>query len=288
MSFGAALAVIGDPRADCSLLYSSYQSVVFLARMPSGSRAIVKLPSDELIDSEFAQYRLRNEADVLRVQGLRERRRVPMLYHVDPQGRFLVREFIRGSTIQDVALMTGSARRAQLLPALLCASSTLFHAFHGARPEALLIRDLKPKNLVVAAENDDHTVLVDVGSVRPAGHQAAGSKKRVRLGTRRSLYSSPELLISHGLTADEASDFFSLGATAFYLLFARAPYSNSESNPARAVDRYLSEYGSVQADWLEACKRWHVAQTLARFVAYCLHPLPAVRPKTHPDGFNGL
>jgi glycosyltransferase involved in cell wall biosynthesis/tRNA A-37 threonylcarbamoyl transferase component Bud32 len=281
LAFDAALAALGGPNVGCSLIESGGQGVIFLAQPLDGPPVVIKVAnyqSDDAADIWLTENRLRKEGAVLTELGRRGCSVVPKLHQLDPDGRFLIREFAPGATIQDAALNLPSTTRARLLPLLMRTCSLLFTTFHRGSAEPYVVRDLKPKNLILTNNGDERIILVDVGSARPVGRQSKSARSKIRLGTRNWLYWSPELLLSQGIQADERSDLFSFGATAFYLLLARAPFSNSEPDSMRALDRYIMEYAAVKSDLLAHCEAIGVPEKLAHFLASCLHPLPAERP----------
>lgn len=281
----AGLNALGGRNIDYSLIESGGQGVIFLAR-PDGSEPVIlkvaNYQSDDPDDVWLSEHRLCREGAVLKELGLRGCSVVPQLRRMDAVGRFLIREFVAGNTINDIALSLTLEQRANLLLRFTRMCQRLFATFHKASPEPYVVRDLKPKNLIVSCLEDQRILLIDVGSARPIHHQSKSARNRARMGTRNWLFWSPELLVSQGAEADERSDLFSFGATAYYILLARAPFSNSQPDPSRVLESYLAEYRVVLAEWSAMCKASGVSPALAEFVGKCLHPDNSERPLVIP------
>jgi len=286
-AFTAATSKVGA-KARYSLLYSGNQSVIYVANMPNHGTVLVKLASyltDDLNDALLAEQRILKEGEALAELNRQSSGLVPQLHYLDSMGRFLVREFFDGPSLKDAVHLIPFADRLQLVPLLWSMCKSLFHLLHKRSGQAYAIRDLKPRNIILTRDEPPRLLLVDVGSARPIGQPSGGisrSRSRVRLGTRNWVYWAPEILLQNGIGDSVQSDFFSFGATVFYALLGRAPFSNSEADPDRALETYFSEYETVIAAWLEVCENLHIPYCPSQFISQCLHPQQAQRPQEMP------
>lgn len=271
------------PSSDCSLVNSGGQGVIFMVRSLRFGLVALKVGSfagDDPLHIQRVASRINKEGDILTELSRRNVSSTPKIVALDSSGRFLIREFIPGLTLQDTVHSLTPESRVRLLRRLFVTCSNLFPYFH-LRYEPYIIRDLKPANLIVATDASRGIVLVDLGSARPVNHARPKDKiTKIRLGTRNWLYWPPELLCSHGLHADVSCDIFSLGATAFFLLTGRAPYSNAVSDPASCMKAYQEEYEIVRRQTRQACRDLGVPLAASRWIEKSLDPLSANRPVT--------
>jgi len=285
-ALAAAQSIVGS-EGRLALLYSGNQSVIYVANSPEHGAVLVKLAnylSDDPDDAWLAENRVLKEGEALASLNRQGCQVVPRLYYRDARGRFLIREFVDGPTLQDAVPGILPRDRPGLMPLMWAMGESLFAAFHNRPGNSYAIRDLKPRNLVFTRGEKSRLLLIDVGSARPIGQPRGGSRSRsrVRLGTRNWVYWAPEVLLGNGSDATEQSDFFSFAATAFYLLLGRAPYSNSEADPQKALDAYLAEYSSITAMWMERSETLHMPALPSQWVNQCLHPLRSERPEKMP------
>jgi glycosyltransferase involved in cell wall biosynthesis/tRNA A-37 threonylcarbamoyl transferase component Bud32 len=285
-AFAAARSELGS-EARFALLYSGSQSVIYLANSPERGTVLVKLAnylSDNWEDALLAEHRILKEGEALTALNRQGCQVVPRLYYLDFEGRFLVREFVEGSSLQDAVPLIPPADRVRLMPSLWAMGASLFRAFHNRPGKSYAVRDLKPRNLVLTRDEKPQLLFIDVGSARPIEQPigAIRSRSRVRLGTRNWVYWAPEVLVGNGMGATERSDFFSFGATVFYALLGREPFSNAEADPDKAMDAYFAEYPAITAAWMERCEALHVPESCAIFIKQSLHPLRAERPEWMP------
>jgi serine/threonine protein kinase len=173
------------------------------------------LNTQKLLD---AQKRFRQEADLLKNLSH------PNLPHVHDsfieQGdSYLVMDFIDGDNLADIVM----AHPDKKLPVgiVIDIAIELCHVldYLHSRPEAIIYRDLKPTNVMIAKDN--HVYLIDFGIARVfKPGQAMDTEFFGSLG-----FCPPEQLLSEGQT-DGRSDLFSLGATLYYCLTGHHPKNN--------------------------------------------------------------
>jgi WD40 repeat protein/serine/threonine protein kinase len=134
------------------------------------------------------------------------------------------------------------------------------HALHDA---GVVHRDIKPGNIMVAAEGD-HAVLMDLGLAQLAD-EAEGRLTRTRqfVGTLR--YASPEQVLAAG-ALDRRSDVYSLGATLWELLTLRPLYGATDQMPTPELMQ------RIQIKEPERLRRYnpHVPADLEAIVFKCL------------------
>jgi serine/threonine-protein kinase len=262
------------------LIESGGQGVILLATKHNSPPLVLKVANvltDNLKETDIAYHRIKREGDILLELISRHCKDVPVLRYLDPEGRFLIRDYCPGCTLQEAVLRLFPEERAALLPELMSFCRRLAYVFHRSGPNTFVIRDFKPKNLIIDISNSSQLMLIDVGSARISGHRPKTPQSKIRMGTRNWLYWSPELLLSQGLQADEKSDYFSFGATAFYLITGHSPFSNSEPNSSLFLHQYMIEYETVINEWHAACSSLYVPIQIESLISTWLHPLPEHR-----------
>lgn len=148
---------------------------------------------------------------------------------------FVVMGWVDG-TAPDVLLHRGGISLATRLGwiADLAAAVDLLHSVSHRDDTPLVHGDIKPGNCLVT---DDHgLVLVDTGALQRA--DGVGDHR----GLRTPRFAAPEVLAHPGRRRGEATDLYSLGAVAFFLLTGRLP-------PSAARPAYLAE----AEETLQAC-----------------------------------
>lgn len=239
-----------------------------------GWDAVLKVPRYESRppgEHWLLEHALRKEATILRSV---ECDHVPMLLDMDGTGRFLYRTFHAGMPLEST---NGAMDRRIVLSAVLAAARELFRTFHESSRGCYVIRDLKPRNLVLSPDSQC-VILVDVGSVRPEGDMLPKTLRPDRVGSRKWLYWAPEQLLERKQELDRRADYFSLGATAYFILTGQAPYRNSTRNPDQFLSSYLAQYATVTSTFHKACTRCEIPDRVVWFLESCLHPLPSERP----------
>jgi len=146
---------------------------------------------------------------------------------------YIVLELINGKTLEDML-----EEREGFLPAKvvvewaipICDALTYLHS---QRPELLILRDLKPNNVMV--EHNGKVRLVDFGIVEPY----RPGQELPLIGTKG--YSPPEQYIGY---SDVRSDIYALGVTLHHLLTKRDPRKERsftfQDHPIRSINPVVS------------------------------------------------
>ena len=200
---------------------------VWLARQLSLDRAVaVKILSPALSADDLFIERFQREA---RLAG---RLNSPNIVQIHDAGMdsgigFIVMERLEGQTLQDRLDRKGPLDEATVLAMLFQLAGGLAVA-HSAN---LIHRDIKPGNVFLC--QDGTVKLLDFGLVRE--RSSALTQPGEVLGTPH--YMSPEQC--DGKAADEQSDLYSLGATAYAALAGAPPFQ--ADTPVALLRKHLDE-----------------------------------------------
>jgi serine/threonine-protein kinase len=137
---------------------------------------------------------------------------------------FIVMEYIRGRSLQDVLQREGAQRPAVALRWLEQTARALDHA----HARGVVHRDVKPSNLLLDTEDRLH--VADFGVASAAGLDSLTQTGMV-IGTAG--YLSPEQ--AQGRPASPASDRYALAVVAFELLAGSRPFENENSTAEAAA-----------------------------------------------------
>lgn len=140
---------------------------------------------------------------------------------------YLAMEYVDGETLTDIVAKNGPMSVGEAAAVVRQAALGLLHAHRAG----IVHRDVKPGNLMRAV--DGTVKVLDLGLARinsadleeeTSSQDAPGQKKRRGRLTGTLPFISPEQL-EDSETADPRSDIYSLGATMFFLLTGRPPYT---------------------------------------------------------------
>ena len=171
--------------------------------------------------------------DIARQRFLREARAAAALRHpnvatvfnlsTDQDNYFYVMEFIDGETAEAYVKRKGRLDPGEALNIAL----QVARALAAAEKQGLVHRDLKPSNLMLVDQEGESVVkVIDFGLAKSAkgGAEDTGSLTiEGFVGTPH--YASPEQVEETDL--DVRSDIYSLGATLYYLMAGKPPFSGS-------------------------------------------------------------
>ncbi len=212
--------------------------------LPSQRRCVLKLLKPVDHNPEFyrlVQDRFQREAAIQETLG-EVCQQIPRLYAYFSEGErfYLVEEWIDGETLSTKVAEVGrfsEAAVAEILNQLLPTIDTVHH-------HQIVHRDIKPDNIILR-KRDGKPVLIDFGAVKESmgavltSHGA--SAHSIVIGT--SGYMPPEQSAGRPLYA---SDLYSLGMTAVYLLTGKSP-SELYSDPQTGKVEWQSQAPQVSA-----------------------------------------
>ena len=178
-----------------------------------------------------------------REQFLREARSAAALRHpnvasihdlgTDHDCHFYVMELIDGTTVKAKVERDGPMTPKVALGVML----QVIQALTAAEKQKLIHRDLKPANLMLVEENGEFAVkIIDFGLAKTA-HSLGESTASFTIGdgfVGTAEYASPEQIRENEL--DIRSDVYSMGATLFYMLTGRPPFTGS---PGEVMSKHL-------------------------------------------------
>ncbi|MBL8735691.1 MAG: SUMF1/EgtB/PvdO family nonheme iron enzyme [Planctomycetes bacterium] len=136
---------------------------------------------------------------------------------------YLVMRFVPGEPLADAipSLLpaAGPDRHARLVRVARIVVA-IAEALHAAHEAGVLHRDVKPQNVMLAA--NDQPVLLDFGLARWVGDDAVFTRTGETLGT--PAYLAPELLAAEPERADRGVDVYGLGVLLFECLTGERPF----------------------------------------------------------------
>src|SRR5215469_792568 len=183
----------------------------------------LKVINNSYLNSELARQRFLREA---RAAASLRHQNVASVFHLgtDHESYFYAMEFIDGETVDAYIKRQGSLDPAEALGISLQVS----RALAAADKEQLVHRDLKPSNLMLVEEDDEKVVKVIDFGLAKSTQRGAESSGTLTVGggfVGTPQFASPEQLEERDI--DIRSDIYSLGATLYYMLAGRPPYSGS-------------------------------------------------------------
>src|SRR6201981_969397 len=183
----------------------------------------LKVINNSYLNSEVARQRFLREA---RAAASLRHQNVASVFHLgtDHESYFYAMEFIDGETVDAYIKRKGLLDPAEALGITLQVS----RALAAADKEQLVHRDLKPSNLMLVEEDDEKVVKVIDFGLAKSTQRGGESSSSLTVGggfVGTPHFASPEQLEEREI--DIRSDIYSLGATLYYLLTGRPPYSGS-------------------------------------------------------------
>lgn len=206
-------------------------SNTFLAEdthMPSGRRCVIKQLKPVTNDPQtykLIQERFQREAAVLEDLG-EGNSQIPKLYaYFTEAGQFyLIQEYIEGDTLTKKVEKVGTLNENQVKQILV----SLLAVLDYVHSRNMIHRDIKPDNIIIR-NRDELPVLIDFGAVKEAMNTVMNDPRN----------SAPSLVIgTPGFMPSEqaggrptyASDLYSLGLTAVFLLTGKMPQELETDN----------------------------------------------------------
>ena len=183
----------------------------------------LKVINNTYLNSDVARQRFLREA---RAAAALRHQNVASVFHLgtDHESYFYAMEFIDGETVDSYMKRTGPLIPLEALRITLQVS----RALGAAAKQQLVHRDLKPANLMLVDEEGEKVVkVIDFGLAKSAKREGEDSGTLTVgggfVGTPH--FASPEQLEEREI--DIRSDIYSLGATLYYMISGRPPYSGS-------------------------------------------------------------
>jgi TPR repeat protein/tRNA A-37 threonylcarbamoyl transferase component Bud32 len=183
----------------------------------------LKVINNTYLDSEVARQRFLREA---RAAAALRHQNVASVFHLgsDHDSYFYAMEYIDGETVDAHMAAKGHMEPVEALR--ICLQVT--RALAAAARQQLVHRDLKPANLMLVDEDGEKIVkVIDFGLAKTAKREGEDSGTLTIAGgfVGTPHFASPEQLEERDI--DIRSDIYSLGATLYYMLTGRPPYSGS-------------------------------------------------------------
>ncbi len=183
----------------------------------------LKVINNTYLDSEIARQRFLREA---RAAAALRHQNVASVFHLgsDHDSYFYAMEYIDGQTVD--AYMAAKGKMEPVEALRICLQVT--RALAAAARQQLVHRDLKPANLMLVDEDGEKIVkVIDFGLAKTAKREGEDSGTLTIAGgfVGTPHFASPEQLEERDI--DIRSDIYSLGATLYYMLTGRPPYSGS-------------------------------------------------------------
>jgi tRNA A-37 threonylcarbamoyl transferase component Bud32 len=252
MVVGSIVAVFGSYRV--SLLERRVQEAERLGQyrlirpLGQGGMGEVYLAEHVLLKQQFAVKLLRPERVVDPRMLLRFEQEVQAMAklehwntveiydygHAADGSFYYVMEYLPGMTLEQLVTYSGALPEARAIHIL----RQVCNALSEAHSMGLTHRDIKPGNILVCERAGIHDVakLLDFGLVK----DIQNSDERLTMeGTVAGTpaFMSPEQAAGSAV-ADVRTDIYSLGAVAYFLLTARAPFSNRTTSQVMAAHIY--------------------------------------------------
>ncbi|NNN29407.1 protein kinase [Streptomyces sp. S3(2020)] len=227
--------------------------VVYLARSPHGAWCALKVIRAEYADDPGFRARFRREAEL--ASRLTSRWTVPVVAaDADARSPWLATAYVPGPSLAEAVALHGPWPEAQLRGL----GAVLAEALEGVHAAGLVHRDVKPANVLLAA---DGPRLIDFGIARAVGATA--------LTTDGSVVGSPGYLSpeqARGHTVGPPSDVFSLGCVLARTATGRPPFGTGGA--AAVLYRTVQEEPDLDG----------VPESLDGLVRRCLAKEPERRP----------
>ncbi|WP_392530513.1 protein kinase [Nostoc sp. C117] len=191
-------------------------------QMPSGRRCVIK-QLKPLTDNpevyQLVQRRFQREAAILEELGGASNQ-IPTLYaYFQADGQFfLVQEWISGQTLNQQVKQNGCLSESEVIPILI----SLLKVLDFVHSKGIIHRDIKPDNIILRS-SDGQPILIDFGAVRETMatvmHSEGSISNSIIIGT-------PGFMPSEQAAGRPvfASDLYSLGLTAIFLLLGKLPH----------------------------------------------------------------
>jgi serine/threonine protein kinase len=226
----------------------------FLARdcqMPSTRECVLKQLKPLHNDAqmyEMVKTRFQREAAMLEQLG--EHDQIPRLYAYFSEDDlfYVVEEYVQGNTLTQKVHREGPQSEANVRSMLI----NLLPAIVHVHQQKIVHRDIKPDNIILRAA-DGKPVLIDFGAVK----ETMGTVMNAQGNSTHSIVvGTPGYMPSEQMVGRPvyASDLYSLGLTAIYMLTGKAP-QELDSDPATGAILWRGFAPNVNRDFADFLDR---------------------------------
>lgn len=254
-------------------------------QMPSRRRCVVKLLKPITSNPQIyqlVQERFEREAAILEELGGKNEQ-IPSLYaYFEADGQFyLVQEWIQGVTLSKVVRDRGLLDEDQVRGIL----SQILPILEFVHQQRIIHRDIKPDNIILR-QHDGKPVLIDFGAVRESMGTSLNSQGNT---TSSIVIGTPGYMPSEQAMGRPmyASDLYSLGMTAVYLLTGKIPQGlETDQETGEIIWRQFAPNLSPGfADILDKSIAYHPRERFTSAQAM-LEALRAQIPTVEPTNLN--
>jgi serine/threonine protein kinase, bacterial len=221
------------------------------SQMPSAAKYVLKQlqpMSDNPQIYDVTETQFQRQATIL--EHLGEHDQIPRLYaYFSEAGQFyLVEEYIEGDTLSQKVRREGPQSEAFVQSMMAKLLPTLVHVHQ----QKIVHRDIKPDNIILRAA-DGKPVLIDFGAVKETMgtvmNAQGNSSHSIVVGTPG--YMPSEQMVGRPVYA---SDLYSLGLTAVYMLTGKSP-QELDSDPATGAILWRGFAPNVNRDFADFLDR---------------------------------
>ena len=209
--------VLGAYRID-SVAGQGGMGVVYRATQLGLDRQVaLKVIAAELADNLDFRNRFKSEAQL--AASIDHPNVVPIFEAGESEGTlYLAMRYVEGTDLRTLVESAGRARRPSARCAIIWQVGAALDAAHR---RGLVHRDVKPPNVLIAHEGEEHAYLTDFGLTK---HAAAASGGFTRTGQFVGTpdFAAPEQI--RGEQADARADVYALGCLLFHTLTGRVPF----------------------------------------------------------------
>ncbi|GAX42468.1 serine/threonine kinase [Tolypothrix sp. NIES-4075] len=190
-------------------------------QMPSGRTCVIKqlkAVANNPHIHQLVQRRFQREAAILEELG-GVSKQIPTLYAYfqEDDQFYLVQECVSGETLSQKVKQSGCLRESEVRSILI----SLLEVLEYVHSKGIIHRDIKPDNIILRS-SDNKPVLIDFGAVRETMATVVNSEGNI---TSSIVVGTPGFMPNEQAAGRPvfASDLYSLGLTAIYLLMGKMP-----------------------------------------------------------------
>ncbi|MGF1673613.1 MAG: protein kinase [Rivularia sp. (in: cyanobacteria)] len=256
-------------------------------QIPSTRRCVIKQlkliqhnpPTYQLVQQRFAR-----EAAILEALGDGSSQ-IPSLYAYFQEGKqfYLAQEYIQGQTLSEMVASCGSLSELRVREILV----SLLKLLEYVHSQGIVHRDIKPENIIIRS-SDNQPVLIDFGAVRETMTTQVNSQGNV---TNSIIIGTPGFMPIEQAAgrAVFASDLYSLGLVAIYLLTAKLPQElPTDVDSGEIIWSNINTQNSVSSNFaavLDKAIRSHLRErfSTAKEMLDALQPQPTVQMIPSPQ-----